>query len=425
MLTDMTKSLPIKRMLTLIVVALRVAVGTAFDRVVHRSQDADALLAGRVRRAFELLGPTFVKAGQLISSSSGPLPAAWMDEMARCRDDVTPAPWEAVWEVLCEELGDRRSQIVGIDPQPLAAGSMAQVHTARLANGTPVVVKVQRPGLDKVLAEDIRVLRLAARLGVRFSATCAAANAGALVEEFASGLKEQMSFRTEAANAARMAETLRSLPVRIPAVYGELSSDRVLVMERLQGVRADDAIAIDALGLDRSQIVDTVVAALLVPALGSGVFHGDMHPGNMMVLADGSLGLLDFGVIGRLDGEVRVAASDLLEALAGKRFGDMVLALFRVVDPSEVDLAAVIPEVQSLVAANLDKPLAGVDVRQAITSVLGLAARNGFALPESLTAFFKQMVYISGMCQIVHPEFDLLADVAPIVGTARRMALPA
>ena len=409
MLRDMTF-----RLITLLMAVARVTFGTMADCACRRPSDLSALLAHRVRLAFEKLGPTFVKAGQLMSSTSGQLPKVWVDEMSHCRDDVAPAPWTSVSRLIEDELGDRVEAFASIDPSPLAAGSMAQVHAARLVDGTPVVIKVQRPGLAKVLAGDVRLLRVAARLAVRVSAACSAANAVALVDDFAAGLWEQISFRTEAANARRMAEALRSLPVRVPAVYESLTTEKILVMERLDGVGADDASI-----ADRSAVVEAVVSALLVPALRDGVFHADMHPGNMLVLQDGTLGLLDFGVIGQMDDSVRSAAADLLESLADRRFGDMVLALFRIVDPTGVDLMSLLPEVQCLVGKCLDKPIAEIDIRESVAAVLSLASRAGFALPKSLMAFLKQMVFISGLCQQLDPAFDLLADVAPILRQAR------
>lgn len=402
------------RILTLLVTVARVVAGVMADRARHPHSDRSALLAYRVRRAFEQLGPTFVKAGQLMSSTSGPLPKVWVEEMSHCRDDVPPSPWASVSRVLSDELGERMDAFAWTDPSPLAAGSMAQVHAARLVDGTPVVVKIQRPGLARLLSDDMRLLRMAARIAVRFSSACAAANAVALVDDFASGLREQTSFRTEAANARWMATAVRHLPVRVPAVYESLTTERVLVMERFEGVTA----VAEFVG-NPSAVVDAVVSALLVPALRDGVFHADMHPGNMLVLDDGHLGLLDFGVIGHLDDQVRSAAADLLEALADRRFCDMVQALFRIVDPEGVDLVSLLPEVQSLVSSCLDKPLAEVDIKEAVTGILSLASRAGFVLPESLMAFFKQMVFISGMCLELDPTFDLLADVAPILRRAR------
>ena len=170
--------LPVLRIFKLVGAGVAVVAGAAFDRLVKRHSDFDSLLAHRVRMAFERLGPTFVKAGQLLSSSAGPLSKAWMNEMAHCRDDVAPAPWKAVSELLARELGGMMNQILDMDREPIAAGSMAQVYGARLANGDPVVVKVQRPGLEKVLAKDIRILQSTARLALRFSSSSRGCQSG-------------------------------------------------------------------------------------------------------------------------------------------------------------------------------------------------------------------------------------------------------
>jgi ubiquinone biosynthesis protein len=377
------------------------------------------MLARRVRRAFERLGPTFVKAGQLMSSSPGSVPKAWVDEMAHCRDKVPAARWKAISEILADELQERHDQLAEINPEPIAAGSMAQVHAAVLSDGTQVVVKVQRPGLRNVLAADIGLLRIIARLLARLSPTCAAANPVALVDDFATGLDDQLSFRREAANVQRMRIALASLAVHVPKVFTDLSTDRVLVMERLEGVRADHIEAVNGLGLDRSAIVRMVMASLILPAMREGMFHGDMHPGNMLVLPDGRIGLLDFGVVGYLDAPSRAALCDLLVAVVDRRFRDVALAMFGMIDVGGVDQAALVEEVRAFLAGHLDTSLASLDLRATITGILGIASRNGCTLRDSLVAFLKQLVYIEGVCRELDPDFDVLGDARPIISMAR------
>jgi ubiquinone biosynthesis protein len=321
---------------------------------------------------------------------------------------------------LADELGERRDQLAEINPEPIAAGSMAQVHAAVLDHETPVVVKVQRPGLRKVLAADIGLLRIIARLLARLSPTCAAANPIAFVDEFATGLDDQLSFRTEAANVQRMAVALGSLAVQVPKVFTELSTDRVLVMERLEGVRADDIEAVNGLGLDRSAIVRTMMASLILPAMREGVFHGDMHPGNLLVLPDGRIGLLDFGVLGHLDAPSRAALCDLLLAVADERFGDVALALFGMIDTSGVDIATLVQETQAFLASHLDTSLAGLDLRATITGILEIASRHGCTVRDSLVTFLKQLLYIDGTCRELDPDFDVLGETRPIISMAAR-----
>jgi ubiquinone biosynthesis protein len=409
----------LKRLFAVTAAGLTILAGATWDRLCHRRASFDAMLARRVRRAFERLGPTFVKTGQLMSSSPGSLPQVWVDEMAHCRDEVPAARWKAVSRLLADELREGRDQLAEINPEPIAAGSMAQVHAAVLRDGTPVVIKVQRPGLRKVLAADIGLLRIIARLLARLSPTCAAANPVALVDDFATGLDDQLSFRTEAANARRMELALASLAVHVPKVFTDLSTDRVLVMERLEGVRADDIEAVNGLGLDRSAIVRTVMASLILPAMRDGMFHGDMHPGNMLVLPDGRVGLLDFGVLGYLDTPSRAALGDLLVAVVERRFGDVALALFGMIDVTDVDVATLMQETQDFLAAHLDTSLAGLDLRATITGILGIASRSGCTLRDSLVAFVKQLLYIDGVCRDLDPDFDVVGDARPIISMAR------
>lgn len=413
-----SRGLLLRRVLALTANALVVLAGAALDRVAGPSGDFDRRLAARVRQAFERSGPTFVKAGQLLSSSPGSLPQSWVDELAHCRDDVPAASWKSVSRLLADELGERRQLLGRIDEEPMAAASMAQVHPAELADGTPLVVKVQRPGLEKVLAGDIRVLRVVARLAGRLSPAWGAANPALLVDDFAKELSEQLSFRQEIENLQTMTRVLAGLPVVVPRVFVEVSSDRVMVMERLDGVASDDAPAMEALGLDCSEIVRTVLASLVLPALNQGIFHGDMHAGNMMVLADGRVGLLDFGVLGHLDATARAMAHQILDAGVNRRFGEVAGAILTMADATNLDAATGVRALQDFLASHLDASAGDLDVAEALRGMLRLAARNGFALPECLVSFFKQIVYVDGVCRKLNPDFDVLDDLAPIISMA-------
>jgi ubiquinone biosynthesis protein len=150
-----------------------------------------------------------------------------------------------------------------------------------------------------------------------------------------------------------------------------------------------------------------------------GMFHGDMHPGNMLVLPDGRIGLLDFGVLGHLDAPSRAALCDLLMAVVDRRFGDVALTMFGMIDVSGVDQAALVQEVRAFLAAHLDTSLAGLDLRATITGVLGIASRNGCRLRDSLVTFIKQLLYIDGVCRELDPDFDVLGDARPIISMAR------
>jgi ubiquinone biosynthesis protein len=217
----------------------------------------------------------------------------------------------------------------------------------------------------------------------------------------------------------RMRVVLAPWPVRIPRVYQTLSSERVLVMERLRGVSIDDVEAIDALGIDRSTVVSTVAGSFVASALGRGIFHGDLHAGNMLVLPDGEVGLLDFGVIGRLDGHVRAATSDLFGAVVGRRFDGVAAAMLQLADTSGVNLVEIVPQVQAVIGLYLDHPLGEVNVAAALGRMLAIGAGHGLVLPESVVALFKQLLYLDGVCRSLQPGFDLLDGGAAILAGAQ------
>ena len=294
--------LPVWRLLVLVITACRALAGLAWDRLAARGEGVDTLAARRTCRAFERLGPTFVKLGQLISSSPGTVSAGWIDELSSCRDEVPPVSWAAVKAVIDRELGAKAAALVDIERQPLAAGSMSQVHAARLADGTEVVVKVQRPGLERVLRQDLHLLRTGARLLVRIRPSLQAVNPTGLVEDFAESIGQQLSFQTEIANMTTMRRALRGCPsVVVPRVWPELSTDHVLVMERSDrgGGRRAEGLRCHGRGPSRRPRGARGQPARVGP--GTGTFHGDLHAGNMLVREDGRLVLLDFGVVGRLD----------------------------------------------------------------------------------------------------------------------------
>ncbi len=308
------------------------------------------------------------------------------------------------------ELGPKVTLLQEIECQPVAAGSMSQVHSARLADGTEVVVKVQRPGLERVIRQDLRLLRFAARWLVRIHPSLEAVNPVGLVEDFAQSLGQQLSFRTEVANMVAMRRTLRAYQVVVPRVWKDLSTDHLLVMERAVGVRIDQPEALDAIGIERRSVLESLVSSFLASALGSGTFHGDLHAGNMLVRPDGQLVLFDFGAVGRLEAGARRAVTELLTTLVEFRFDSAALALLDLVDATSADLAAVALDVQCLVASLMSKPISEIDTANAVGILLRTAGRHHLVLPQEVVAFFKQMLFLDGICRALEPSFDLFLE---------------
>jgi len=303
------------RMMQIYEVFLRYGSDAAFDRGfagdVRRGLqgffygvDVEPLTAPeKVRLLLQELGPTYVKLGQIVSSRADTLPAEWESELARLQSDVRPFPAEQAREVIAAELGAPPEELYeSFDPKPLAAASLGQVHRATLVGGRPVIVKVQRPNIEPRVRADLLILTRAARLAERRSATARESGAHEIIEEFGAALLLELDYRLEAYNARRLARNLEPLPgVAVPEVIRELSRQRVLTAEFVNGVEANDRDAIIAAGLDPEEIADNAVRGAIKMILLDGFFHADPHPGNVLVNLDtGVLTFIDTGMVGEL-----------------------------------------------------------------------------------------------------------------------------
>jgi ubiquinone biosynthesis protein len=286
-----------------------------------------ASLARSLSEALDRSGVVFVKFGQALSTRRDLLPAEFTEELGRLQDRVSPLPWGQIEQVLREELGGTEV-FAQIEHEPLASASIAQVHTATLRTGERVVVKVRRPGVDSLAERDLDIIgRLARRAEARAS-WARTLGVTALASGFATALREELDFRVEARNLAAVssaapapepaeaAETADGARVVIPAAFHDLSTRRVLVMERLDGVPVSKAgPALAGGGIDRERLARGLFDGLLRQIMVDGIFHADPHPGNILLLDDGRLALIDFGSVGRLDTGLRAALARLLLAL--------------------------------------------------------------------------------------------------------------
>jgi ubiquinone biosynthesis protein len=370
-------------------------------------------LARSLRAALDEGGVTFVKVGQLLSTRREALPAEFVEELTALQDRATPVPWEQVEAVLTAELGRPAGEAFAeIDQEPLAAASVAQVHAARLLDGTEVVVKVRRPGIATVVERDLDILlRLAGTLEDRTS-WGRSFGARRLALGFADALREELDFTVERDNLQTMAAALAGTPergVRIPLPYADLSSERVLVMSRLPGTPLSGAAPVlDGLGADRRDaIADDLLDSMLDQVLVHGVFHADLHPGNLLVGGDGTLGMLDLGSVGRLDAVTRSAIGRLLAAVGR---GDSVTAsdaLLQLVDhPETVDER----ELQRVVGALVVRYAAPGSTTgvAAVGALLKTFTAYGLGVPAPVAAVFRAFATLDGTLGLLRPGFDLL-----------------
>jgi ubiquinone biosynthesis protein len=378
-----------------------------------------AELSRRLRLAAEALGPTFIKLGQIISSGEGLFPAELVEEFKRCRDQVPAESFDDVRATVEADLGRPLEDVFAtFDVTPLAAASIAQVHAARLASGEDVVVKVQRPDVARLVHTDLRAMAwLAPHLVGRIPVT-ALANPPALVELFADTIIEELDFRVEAANMLDVAVMLRDLDQDgyvVPRPHPTLVTRRVLVMQRLDGFKFDDVAGMRQAGVDTEGVVRTAMVALMEGAMVEGIFHGDLHGGNLFVLPDGRTALLDFGIVARLSDERRLAFLRLmLAAMANDLKGQMAALRDLGALPQDTDLRAVIRDL-GLDKAPIDPTTLTGDqlvkeVQRVVKALLGYGAR----MPKELMLYVKNLVFLDGAIARLAPDLDILAEVANI-----------
>jgi len=383
------------------------------------ASESRADISRRLRIAAEHLGPTYIKLGQIISSGEGLFPEELVTEFKKCRDQVPAEPWDEVRHVIETELGRPLDAVFShIDRTPLAAASIAQVHGATLVTGERVVVKVQRPSVARLVHADLKVMAWLAPFLVGRIPIAALANPPALVELFAETITEELDFRLEAQNMLDVARSFHDLGQRgyvIPRPHPTLVTPRVLVMERLDGFAFDDVAGMVDAGVDTEEVVRIGMIGFMEGAMIHGIFHGDLHGGNLFVLPDGRVALLDFGIIGRMDETKRRA---FLRMLITATMNDVKGQLAALRDlgalPADTDLDAVIRDL------NLDGPpldptqltpdeMIG-EIQKVVKALLGYGAR----LPKELMLFVKNMVFLDGAIASLAPDLDLFGEIAKL-----------
>ncbi len=371
--------------------------------------------AHRLRRAFEHLGPSYVKLGQFISSGRGLFPDVLVDEFATCRDRCPRLPWRTVRRAIEAELGPLEEHFAHVEREPLAAASIAQVHAATLHDGTDVVVKVQRPGIARQVEAHIRSMPAIATLVVRSFPDGPVADPVRLVRLFATTILEELDFRLEAQNMLDIGLDLEAAAVDdvvVPRPVPGLVTERVLVMERLEGHKFDDLDQMRAAGIDTAALLLTGIRSLVEGATVFGRFHGDLHAGNVVCLPDGRFGLIDFGICARLDDEQRAGLQRLLVGIATRDVRGQVRGLDAMgALPDGTDRRRLIARMMAAQDRQRDQ-LSVDDLRAGAPRIMRVFAELQLELPPGLVLFFKDVLYLNGSTRLLAPDLDLLSAFA-------------
>lgn len=383
-------------------------------RIIRKHDVRDGVSPAEFRAILEDLGPTFMKIGQVLSTRSEILPQAYCDELAHLQANTTPLPFEEVVAALDAVYGDRRGRIFrSIDPKPLGSASLAQVHKATLMNGDEVAVKVQRPGVRTVMAQDIDVLRSIVKHLDRFIPNDQMLDFHAVVEELWVAFVEETDFTREAENLREFALLNRDVAfVSCPEPYLEYCTPDVLVMEYVDGISIRDADAIIDAGYSLSEIGDKMMDNFAKQILDDGFFHADPHPGNI-VIKDGKIVYLDLGIMGRLSSRDRSSFGEIIKAVGlqnASALKDALISFAVDVNLESIDHPRLLSELDNVLGSYASCDVADIDIGAFLTDILALTRQCKVTLPSSVTAVSRSLVTLEGTVLAYVGSFNI-ADI--------------
>ncbi|MDP2028091.1 MAG: AarF/UbiB family protein [Thiobacillus sp.] len=384
----------------------------------HSSNEISQLDAPvRIRRALEELGPTFVKLGQLLATRVDVFPPHWIAEFEKLHSQVPAVPYEMLHTGLVAALkGDPNEVFSAFDPIPLAAASIAQVYRATLKDGTPVVVKVRRPGIEWVIKADLRILEHIAKLLDSEVPDFRRYDPVQMVAQFRRSLNRELDLAKEARNIDQFARDFADDPlVKIPRVYWEFTSDRVNVQEEIVGLEGVVPDKLRASGLDPKLLAARGADTVLRMVLEHGYFHADPHPGNVLFLPGNRIGMIDFGMVGMLTLARRNQIVDLLHALTRKDEQALMQVLLDWSGESVSDEDRLAYDVAELMQSYDDLQLKDVKIGALLNDITAVMRDNNLVLPADLTLLFKTLITLEGLGQQLDPEFHMIDHVTPFV----------
>lgn len=392
----------------------------------HTIQEAPYGPPEHLRLAFEELGTAAIKLGQVLSTRPDLLPPAYVDELAKLRDRVPPVPVAAIRAEIEREFGKSVEELFSrFDDTPLAAASIGQVHTAQLPSGEEIVVKVQKPGVAEQVDVDLRLLRNLAQTAQHHSTLARDYDLIAIVDEFAWTLRNELDYEREGRNADTFRRQFADDPnVVVPVVHWSHTTRRVLTMQRLRGANIDDVEGLDRLGVDRHDLAVRSANLVLAQVFEHGFYHADPHPGNFLVQEGGAIGVLDFGMVGRIMGTTRLDLVDLMSAVVDQS-PERAVDAFEALGVSGVEesRAALVRDVGHLLDYFVGRPANELRMDDLAESIFGLARGHQLRMPPELVLLLKALAMNDGVGRRLDPSFNLIEVAAPFARNAMRQHL--
>ena len=376
----------------------------------------------RIRMALEELGPTFIKMGQVLSSRPDLVPMDLIAELSKLQDEIPAFDFEQVKETITAEFGRPLHEVFhSMETRPFASASIGQVHRASVTGQDRLAVKIQRPGIRKIIEADLEIIHHLAGIMERNIAEAAFYRPVKIVEEFAKTLEKELDYTIEAANMERMASQFRhDRTIHIPRVYTAESSERVLTMECIDGIKASDIDAIDRAGLDRKILTRRGADFIMKQVFEHGFFHADPHPGNIFILENNRICPVDFGMTGFLDRTTRELFVDIIHAVATNNAKLAARRLCELCDfETQPDMTQLEKEVSLFISVHLTKSLKEIRTSRMVNQFLVLCASQGLRIPPDLFLMMKAFVAIEDVARKLDPDFNMLGHAVPYITTAK------
>ncbi len=393
-----------------------------FRHRLHRVQqqelpaDNPKLMADRLVQVLEDLGPTFVKLGQSLASRPDLLPPEFQASLRKLHDRVRPFAFQEAREMIERDLGARLESIFShVDTEPLACGSIGQVHRATTLDGDAVILKIKRPGIDRVILNDISLLRTLAALTEKHLPEYRVYQPSMLVDEFSRTINRELDFISEASVTSRFYETFRRNPhISTPRVYWDFTSHNVLTLERLEGLQVSFDMNLDESTLHRKALADHLLDAFMTQYFDLGVFHADPHPGNLLIQPPSSWAIIDFGQVGRLDAQMRTRLTLMLLA-ATKRETSMAIDLLEDVGSvsQSVDRNQLKKDLETILDKYYGTPIKHINLSRLFEEIVGLARAHNMILPRDFVLLGKSLTNIGGIALLLDDEASPVSYIQP------------
>ncbi|GAB6183680.1 ABC1 kinase family protein [Thermodesulfovibrio hydrogeniphilus] len=375
----------------------------------------------RLRMAFEELGPTFIKLGQLFASRPDLVGINIANEFKKLQDRVSPFPVERAYEIIETELGAPVDKIFkSFNPVPIAAASIAQVHEAVLMNDKEVIVKIRRPGIKQQITLDIMILQTLAKMALKHIPESRNFDPVGLVEEFANSITKELDFQREAANCLIFSKNFENNEkVYIPKIYKEFTTEKILVMEKINGIRIDDKEMLKEAGYNLKNVLNTLIEAYFIQIFEHGFFHADPHPGNILVIDNERVALIDFGIVGRIDDDFKKSYANVALSIINKDIDKLIQEYIKLgIIPEEEtpekierklkkDIEDVLLPIYSF---SLDK----INIAEAVEAVIEVSIKYGLKFPSELFLINKILFMIEGLARELKPDIHVIEFIKPL-----------